>query len=272
MSEIAAAQVAAFRRLHEAGCFVLPNPWDVGGARLLQKMGFLALASTSAGAAWSMGKPDGGVTLEEMLDHLRLLAEATDLPVNADFQNGFAVGPGEVANNVVLAAATGIAGLSIEDSTGWAADPLYDFDLSVARIKAARAAIDLTGSGVVLTARSEGFLVGRPDLEETLRRLRAYAEAGADCLYAPGLPDMESIAAVVEAAGPKPVNVLVGGPGRTVAELAAAGVRRVSVGAALARAAWGGFVSAAQAIGEDGAFQPFAPIAPFKGLNAAFEE
>ena len=264
------ATISTFRALHESGCFVLPNPWDVGGARLLARMGFQALASTSAGCAWSMGRPDGGVPLAEMLQHLALLAGATDLPVNADFQDGFADSPAGVAANVALAVGAGVAGLSIEDSTGRADQPLYGFDEAIARVRAAREAIDNAGSGALLTARSEGFLVGRPDLDETLARLGAFADAGADCLYAPGLPDLAAGKAVVQAAGPLPVNVLIGWGDLTVGDLAAAGVRRVSVGGALARAAWGGFISAARAISQDGAFQPFPPVTPFRNLNEAF--
>ena len=267
-----AAVISTFRALHESGCFVLPNPWDVGGARLLARMGFKALASTSAGCAWSMGRPDGGVTLQEMLAHLVLLAEAAELPLNADFQNGFADSPAGVAANVALALGSGVAGLSIEDSTGRPDQPLYGFDEATARVRAAREAIDNTGSGVVLTARAEGFLVGRPDLDETLARLRGFAEAGADCLYAPALPDLAAVKTVVQAAGPLPVNVLIGWGGLSVGDLAEADVRRVSVGGALARAAWGGFISAARAINEDGALPPFAPVTPFRNLNEAFAE
>jgi 2-methylisocitrate lyase-like PEP mutase family enzyme len=265
------AKRAEFRRLHEQGCFVLPNPWDAGSARLLQSMGFKALASTSAGYAWSIARPDGGVALEEMLAHLRYLVAATELPVNADFEHGYADEPDAVANNVTRAVETGVAGLSIEDSTGRKDHPLYDFELAVARVKAARAAIDRGLTGTLLTARSEGFFVGQPDLDETIRRLRAFAEAGADCLYAPSLPDRSAVAAVVEAVKPKPVNVWIAAPGFTVRELAALGVRRVSTGGALARAAWGGFLRAAGEILDVGAFQPFEPIAPFRHLNAAFQ-
>ena len=261
---------AAFRALHPSGCFVLPNPWDVGGARLLAGMGFKALASTSAGCAWSMGRPDGGVSLDEMLHHLRTLAEATDLPLNADFQNAYADDPAGVASNVALAVQAGVAGLSVEDSTGRESDPLYAFDEAVARVRAAREAIDRGGSGTVLTARAEGFLTGPPDLDAVIARLKAFAGAGADCLYAPGLPDLQAVKAVVQAAAPLPVNIMVGGPRFNVPELAALGVRRISTGGALARAAWGGFLSAAQAIGHDGAFQAFAPITPYESLNSAF--
>src|SRR4051812_11407400 len=217
----------AFRRLHESGCFVIPNPWDVGSARLLAGLGFRALATTSSGFAWSLGRPDNRVTLGEALGHLRAIAGGVDVPVNADFEGGFAVEPAAVGANVLLATGTGIAGISIEDSTGDAFHPLFDFDLAVARLRAARAAIDASGTGVVLTGRSEGFITGRPDLDETIRRLRAYAEAGADCLYAPGLRTRSAIAAVVAAVAPWPVNVLIGAEGAGVAELAALGVRRI---------------------------------------------
>ena len=209
-----------FRQLHESGCFVIPNPWDLGSARILVQLGFKALATTSAGFAWSMGRADNAVSLDEALAHIRSIAQGVDVPVNADFEGGFAVEPGAVAENVRAAAATGIAGLSIEDSTGDQANPLFEFSLSVERIRAARQAIDATGTGVLLTARSEGFIVGRPDLAETIRRLTAYAEAGAECLYAPGIRATSDIASVVGAVAPKPVNVLVGSDFATVAELA----------------------------------------------------
>ncbi|MEK6597130.1 MAG: isocitrate lyase/phosphoenolpyruvate mutase family protein, partial [Gemmatimonadota bacterium] len=221
---------ARFHELHQAGCFVMPNPWDPGSARLLADLGFPALATTSAGFAWTLGRPDNGVTLTEALAHLQAIAQAVSLPVNADFEGGFAVEPEGVLANVTLAVETGVAGLSIEDSTGDPSAPLYDIALAVERIRAARQAIDATGSGVVLTGRSEGFLVGRPDLDETIRRLAAYAEAGADCLYAPRLSTLDEVRAVVQAVAPRPVNVLVGSGWTTVEELAEAGVRRISVG------------------------------------------
>jgi 2-methylisocitrate lyase-like PEP mutase family enzyme len=254
-----------FRRLHESGCFVIPNPWDVGSARLLARLGFPALATTSSGFAWSLGRPDNGVSLEEALAHFRAIARSVELPVNADFEGGFAVEPAEVGANVAAAAATGIAGLSIEDSTGNPSRPL-----AVERIQAARRAIDRSGSGVLLTGRSEGFLVGRPDLAETIRRLTAYAEAGADCLYAPGIRTRAEITSVVGAVAPKPVNVLVGSDFATVAELADAGVRRISVGGALARAAWAGFLQAAKEIAELGTFTGLARAVPFAEINGAF--
>ena len=243
-----------FRRLHESGCFVMPNPWDLGSAHVLAQLGFPALATTSAGFAWSMGRPDNGVTLAEALTHMRAIAESVDIPVNADFEGGFAIEPAAVGINVASAATTGVAGISIEDSTGDPSNPLFDFALSVERVRAARAALDTSASSVVLTARSEGFIVGRPDLDETVRRLVAYAEAGADCLYAPGIRTSADIVAVVRAVAPKPVNVLVGSDFTTVTELAALGVRRISVGGALARAAWAGFLAAATEIAEHGTF------------------
>ncbi len=227
------------------GCFVIPNPWDVGSARVLAQLGFVALATTSSGFAWSLGRRDNHVSLDEALEHFRTVSASVDVPVSGDFEGGFAVSPEEVARHVRLAARTGLAGLSIEDSTGDATAPLFDFELSVERVRAARSALDADGAGVLLTARSEGFIVGRPDLAETLRRLTAYAEAGADCLYAPGLRSRDDIAAVVRAVAPKPVNVLVGSDFTTVTELASLGVRRISVGGALARAAWTGFLEAA---------------------------
>jgi 2-methylisocitrate lyase-like PEP mutase family enzyme len=262
--------IQSFHRLHERGCFVIPNPWDAGSARLLEQLGFRALATTSAGFAWSMGRRDNHVTLDESLAHLRAVAGAVSLPVNADFEGGFAEQPDDVAANVSKAAATGIAGLSIEDSTGRPSDPLYDFALAVDRIGTARAALDAGGSGVLLTARSEGFIVGRPDLAETIRRLSAYAEAGADCLYAPGLKTIADVEAVVTAVAPKPVNMLVGSGAFTVAQLAAAGVRRISVGGALARAAWGGFLAAAREIAEQGTFTHLDRAVPFAEINGAF--
>lgn len=271
MSVVSATEKrTAFRKLHESGCFVIPNPWDAGSAVLLQNLGFKALASTSAGMAWSMAKPDNKVALEDVLAHLRALTAVTDIPLNADFENGFADDPDGVAASVTQAIETGIAGLSIEDSTGNREAPLYDFDLAVARIKAARAAIDRSGSGVLLTARSEGFFVGRPDLEETVRRLQAYAAAGADVLYAPALREEAQIRAVVQAAAGKPVNILT--MGQSVAELAALGVRRISVGGALARAAWGEFIRAAKEISAEGTFESFKQAAPSAELNRVFGE
>ena len=261
---------AAFRQLHDSGCFVIPNPWDAGSAVLLQSLGFKALASTSAGMAWSMAKPDNRVERDDVLAHLRALTAVTDIPLNADFENGFADDPDGVAANVANAVETGIAGLSIEDSTGSREAPLYEFDLAVQRIAAARAAIDRTGSGVLLTARSEGFFVGRPDLEETLRRLKAYAAAGADVLYAPAIREEAQIRAVVQAAGGKPVNMLT--MGQSVAELAALGIRRISVGGSLARVAWGEFIRTAKEIAAVGSFEHFKQGAPGAELNRLFTQ
>jgi len=259
-----------FRQLHESGCFVIPNPWDVGSARLLEQLGFRALATTSSGFAWSIGRADNHVSLEESLGHLRAVSSAVSIPVNADFEGGFAIEPDGVHENVAAAAATGVAGISIEDSTGDAKDPLFELSLSVDRVRAARAAIDACGGGILLTGRSEGFLVGRPDLAETIRRLTAYAEAGADCLYAPGLRTAAEIETVVRAVAPKPVNVLVGSDFTTVAEMTRAGVRRISVGGALARAAWGGFLAAAREIAEHGTFSALTRGVPFPQINGAF--
>ncbi|MBO0763214.1 MAG: isocitrate lyase/phosphoenolpyruvate mutase family protein [Hyphomicrobiaceae bacterium] len=262
---------AQFRRLHESDCFVIPNPWDVGSACYLERMGFKALASTSAGFAWSRGAGDGGVTREAVLAHLAELSAAVDVPVNADFEGGFADAPEGVAESVRLCVETGVSGLSIEDYTGDMAKPLYDFDLAVARIAAARAAIDKAGGGLVLTGRSEGFIRCKPDLGETIRRLKAYADAGAQCLYAPGISTREQISAVVAAVAPKPVNLLIGTPSPlTVKDVAALGVRRISVGGSLARAAWGGFIRAAKQIAEAGSFNGFADAAPGAELSRAF--
>jgi 2-methylisocitrate lyase-like PEP mutase family enzyme len=259
-----------FRQLHGSGCFVIPNPWDRGSARLLVQLGFKALATTSSGFAWSTGRADNHVSLDDALGHFRAIAGAVDVPVNGDFEGGFAVEPSGVHANVKLAVATGIAGISIEDSTGNAAAPLFEFDLAVERVRAARRAIDESGTAVLLTGRSEGFIVGRPDLAETVRRLVAYAEAGADCLYAPGIRTPAEIAAVVSAVAPRPVNVLVGSDFTTVGALADAGVRRISVGGALARAAYGGFLEAAREIATGGTFRGLARAIPFAEINGAF--
>ncbi|MGH8206680.1 MAG: isocitrate lyase/PEP mutase family protein [Steroidobacteraceae bacterium] len=260
-----------FRQLHASGCFVLPNPWDIGSAQFLQTLGFKALATTSAGFAWSQGRPDGGLPCERVLEHLAAMTAATDVPVNADFEHGFAHDAAEVAENVRLAVATGVAGLSIEDSTGHGGGPLYALDTAVERIRAARRAIDQAGGDTVLVGRAECFLVGRPDLDETIDRLKAYAGAGADCLYAPGLRTREQIAAVVEAVAPKPVNVLIGSAhALSMDDLAGLGVRRVSVGGALARAAWGGFMRAARDIAEHGRFDALGSAASHQELNALF--
>lgn len=259
-----------FRRLHETGCFVSPNPWDAGSARVLAQLGFRALATTSAGFAWSRGRADNHVTMDEALEHFRTISASVDVPVSADFEAAFAVEPDEVAANVAAAAATGVAGISVEDGTGKPDAPLFDFALAVDRISAARRAIDEGDAPLVLTARSEGFIVGRPDLEETVRRLAAFAEAGADCVYAPGVRAKNDIAAIVRGVSPTPVNVLVGSDYTTVSDLAALGVRRISVGGALARAAWTGFLSAAIEIAEHGTFGALGRAVTFAELNRRF--
>jgi 2-methylisocitrate lyase-like PEP mutase family enzyme len=261
---------SAFRRLHEAGCFVIPNPWDAGSARALEHLGFKALATTSAGAAFSLAAADGAVARDAMLAHVRAIVEATDLPVNADYEGGYAHAPEQVAENVRLCVETGVAGLSIEDNSRDPSRPLYDLPLAVERIRAARDAIG--GSGALLTARAECFLVGRTDLDETIRRLRAYSEAGADCLYAPGLHTREQVEEVVKAVAPKPVNFLaLGAVPLTLAELAALGVRRISVGSALARVAWGAFLRAARAIADEGRFDLLAEGEPFAAMQKRFQ-
>src|SRR3984885_5166075 len=258
---------ATFRKLHERGCFIIPDPFDVGSARALQHLGFKALASTSAGFAWTIGKADNRVTLAEVLQHLTALCGAVDLPVNADFEGGFAHKAEKVGANVAAAVKTGVAGLSIEDSTGDPAKPLYERAFAIERIRAARAAIDADNSGVVLTGRCEGFLVGQPDLDMVIDRLRASAEAGADCLYAPGIQTKEQIAAVVKAVDPKPVNLLQGWVGLSATEVADLGVRRISIGGSLARTAWGGFMRAAREIAEKGTFTEFGNGYPGGELN-----
>jgi 2-methylisocitrate lyase-like PEP mutase family enzyme len=258
-----------FHELHCSGCFVIPNPWDPGSARYLQALGFKALATTSSGFAWSQACPDGGVPREAVLAHLRAMVAATDLPVNADFQGGFAHDPQGVAESVRLAVDTGIAGLSIEDSTGDLAQPLYELEHAVARMRAARAAIDRAGGDTLLVGRAECFLVGRPDIDETIARLEAYANAGADCLYAPGIRSPEHVRRVVESVSPKPVNLLVGhASALSVTEIAALGVRRISVGGALARAAWGGFMRAAKKLAEQGRFDGFAEVVSHDTLES----
>lgn len=261
----------AFQQLHVAGCFAIPNPWDVGSARFLQSLGFQALATTSSGFAWSRGRADGGITRDMALAHLHDMVAATDLPLNADFESGFAADAPGVAESVRLAVETGVAGLSIEDSTGDAARPLYDLDVAVERIRAARKAIDRAGGDALLVGRAENFIAGRPDLEDTLARLKAYAQAGADCLYAPGIHTPEQIRAVVAAVAPKPVNLLVGAASKlTMQDIAALGVRRVSVGGAFARAAWGGFMRAARLLAEQGKFDGLVDAASGRELNAFF--
>jgi 2-methylisocitrate lyase-like PEP mutase family enzyme len=260
-----------FRKLHESGCFVIPNPWNVGTARYLQGLGFKALATTSSGFAHSQGRPDGATPRDVMLAHFREIAAAVDVPVNADFEGGFADDPDGVAANVTLCVATGVAGLSIEDSTGDDARPLYEFDLALARVRAARAAIDKAGGDVVFTARTEGFIRGRPDLEETIRRLKAFADAGADCLYSPGIKTREQIEATVKAVAPKAVNFLNSSPfGFTVSDIAAMGVRRISVGGTLARVAMDAFIKSARAIAEDGKFDSFGGVVTNPELNGFF--
>ena len=262
-----------FQRLHDSGCFVIPNPWDVGSARYLQGLGFKALASTSSGLAWSHGLADNAVLRDTTLTHLHELVAATDLPVNADFESGFALDPAGVALSVRLAVETGVAGLSIEDSTGDAAKPLFDLDSAVARLRAARSAIDRAGGDTLLVGRAECFLVGRPDLDEPITRLKAYANAGADCLYAPGLRSREQIAAVVAAVAPRPLNLLIGwASDLTLADVAALGVRRISLGGALARSAWGGFMRTAKSIAELGRFDELAHAASGQELNAFFSQ
>ncbi len=270
MTVTTADKRARFRKLHEAGCFVLPNPFDVGSAKALQQLGFQAIASTSAGFAWTIGKADNRVTLEEVLAHLSALSTAVDIPLNADFEGGFAHAPDGVAANVTRAVATGLAGLSIEDSTGDKANPLYERGVAIERIRAARQAIDATGADVLLTGRCEAFLWGKPDLALVTDRLAAYAEAGADCLYAPGIKTAAEITAVVKAVAPKPVNLLIGASGLSLREAAELGVRRISVGGSLARMAWAGFMRAAKEMAEQGTFAELAGGFPGGELNKMF--
>jgi 2-methylisocitrate lyase-like PEP mutase family enzyme len=261
----------AFKKMHESGCFIIPNPFDVGSARALQHLGFKALASTSAGFAWTIGKADNRVTVDDVCDHLTAVCAAVDIPVNADFEGGFAVEPEKVAVNVARGVKTGVAGLSIEDSTGDAAKPLFETKLAVERIKAARKAIDADHSGVLLTGRCEAFLWGQPDLKMVIERLQAYSEAGADCLYSPGIKTREEIAAVVKAVAPKPVNLLIGASGLSLQEAADLGVRRISVGGSLARMAWAGVMKAAREMAEKGTFTEFANGYPGGELNKMFK-
>ena len=263
----------AFRRLHDSGCFVIPNPWNVGSARYLQGLGFKALATTSSGYAHSLGFADGEQSCEEVLAHFREIAAAADVPVNADFEGGFADDPDRMAENVSRCVATGVAGLSIEDSTGDPDQPLYDFDLALARVKAARAAIDKAGGDVVFTARTEGFIRGRPDLDETIRRLKAFADAGADCLYSPGIKTREQIEATVKAVAPKSINFLNSGAfGLTVKDIADMGVRRISVGGTLARVAMNAFLKSAREIANPGKFDSFAGVVSNAELNSFFHD
>jgi 2-methylisocitrate lyase-like PEP mutase family enzyme len=263
---------AAFHKLHESGCFVLPNPWDVGSARALQHLGFKAVASTSAGYAWTIGRADTRITVDDACEHLTALCKAVDLPVNADFEGGFADEPEKVAVNVARGVATGVAGLSIEDSTGDKANPLYERTFAIERIKAARAAIDADNSGALLVGRCEAFLWGLTDLALVIDRLTAYSEAGADCLYAPGIKSKEDIAAVVKAMHPKPVNLLIGASGLSVAEATDLGVRRISVGGSLARVAWAGFMKASREMAERGTFTELASGFPGGELNKMFSD
>ena len=261
-----------FHELHKSGCFVIPNPWDAGSAKLLEQFGFKALATTSAGFAWTIGKADAHIEVDEALEHFRTVAAAVNVPVSGDFEHGFADDPDGVAVNAAKVATTGVAGFSIEDSTGNPDNPLFAFDLAVERIKAARAAITASGHPVLLTGRSEGYVIGRPDLKDTIRRLSAYADAGADCVYAPRVQSLSDIAAIVSAVAPVPVNVLVGSDFTTVDELAALGVRRISVGGTLARVALTAFLAAATEIAEHGAFTSLAKVVPFVDLDGRFSK
>lgn len=271
-----AARRAEFRKLHAGGCFVIPNPWDSGSARYLRHLGFPALATTSGGFAFSRGLPDadGAVPVDRVLANISEIVTAVDLPVNADFESGYALDPEGVARNVRLCIDTGVAGLSIEDATGDAANPLYDVERAIERIKAARTAIDESRTGVLLTGRAECYLVGHPQpLQESIRRLQSYSEAGADVLYAPGLREPNDIKKVVDAVSPKPVNLLVSGnSGLTVRHFADLGVRRISVGSALARVGWGGFMNAAKGIAQSGSFAGFDNAVPFAEINGFFRE
>jgi 2-methylisocitrate lyase-like PEP mutase family enzyme len=268
-----AARRRAFRELHASGCFLIPNPWDAGSARYLASLGFKALATTSSGFAWSQARADGAMSRDAVLAHLREMVAATELPINADFESGYGATPADVGESVRLAVATGVAGLSIEDSTGDPAHPIHELPEALARLRAAREAIAAAGGDTLLVGRAENYLHGRPDLADTIARLRAYAEAGADCLYAPGIKTRQDIAAVVAAVAPKPVNLLVGSTSElTLADIAALGVRRVSVGGALARSAWGGFMRAAKGLAEQGTFDGFAAAASGAELNGLFLE
>src|SRR4029079_26667 len=262
-----------FRELHKSGCFVIPNPWNVGSARYLQGLGFKAIASTSSGHAHSEGYPDGAQTMDDVLAHYRELAAAADIPLNADFENGFADDPDKVAENVTRCIATGVAGLSIEDSPKQSAQPLYDFDAALARVKAARAAIDKAGGDVTFTARTEGFIRGGRDIDETIRRLKAFADAGADCLYSPGIKTREHIEATVKAMGGKSINFLnFGALGFTVSDLAGMGVRRISVGGSLPRVAMHAFIKTATEIAKDGKFDGFSGLISNADLNKFFSD
>ena len=270
MSDIQARR-EAFRAMHRSGCFVIPNPWDAGSAKYLESLGFKALATTSSGSAWSQAKADGAMSRAEVLGHLQVIVQATSLPVNADFEAGYAKDAKGVAESVRMAIDTGVAGLSIEDATGDASRPLYDMNEAVTRLRAARAAIDESRTGTFLVGRAENYLHGRPDLDDTIARLKAYSEAGADCLYAPGIKTREQIEAVVKAVAPKPVNLLIGWESAlTLKDVEAMGVRRISVGGALARCAWAGFINMSRAIASEGRFDGFAGAASGKELNGLF--
>jgi 2-methylisocitrate lyase-like PEP mutase family enzyme len=269
----AADKRKTFRRLHESGCFVIPNPWNIGSARYLQALGFKALATTSSGYAHSIGYSDGDVTRDMVLAHCREIAQAADVPVNADFEAGYADDPDGVAESVRLCVETGVAGLSIEDATGNDAEPLYGFETAVKRVRAARKAIDATGGDVVFTARTEGFIKNRPDMAETIRRLKAFADEGADCLYPPGIRTREQIETVVKAVAPLPVNLLMSSAsGLSVQDIAAMGVRRISVGGTMARVAMHAFLKSARAIAEQGAFDSFGGVIPNAELNKFFHD
>jgi 2-methylisocitrate lyase-like PEP mutase family enzyme len=260
-----------FRRLHESGCFAIPNPWDIGSALYLQHLGFKAIATTSAGFAFSRGVPDGAVKRDDMLAHIKELVAVTDIPVNADFENGYADDPDDVAESVRLCIATGVAGLSIEDAIDRKEKLIYEFDLAVERIRAAREAIG--NSGVVLVGRAEGFLVGRENIDQVMKRLVAYSEAGADCLYAPGFKQRDDIRAIVSAVAPKPSNILIGGAiGLSMEDAGVLGARRVSVGGAFARAAWGGFIRSAKELIEKGTFDELANASSYEELQKLFEQ
>jgi 2-methylisocitrate lyase-like PEP mutase family enzyme len=260
---------AAFRKLHESGCFVIPNPHDAGTARYLQHLGFKAVATTSAGFAFSKGLPDGAVPRDMMLAHIAEIVGSTDLPVNADFHNGYGADPAEVAQSVRLCVETGVAGLSVEDTLG-PQRPQYEIDVAAERIRAARRAIDESGGDTMLIGRAENFFAGNRDLAETIERIRAYAAAGADCLYAPGVRTPEDIAAIVQAAAPKPVNVLVTSPDLTMSDVADLGVRRVSLGGMLALAGWAGVAKALAPLSESGSFAGFSSVREAPNLNALF--
>jgi 2-methylisocitrate lyase-like PEP mutase family enzyme len=262
---------ATFRELHERGCFAIPNPWDIGTARYLEHLGFKSIATTSAGLAFSRGLPDGAVGRDAMLAHVREIAEASDLPANADFENAYADDPNTAAENVRLCVEAGAAGVSLEDNSGRKDKPLYEIEFATERIHVAHEAIH--GTGAMLVARAECFLVGVDDIDEVIRRLTSYANAGADCLYAPGISKREHVKAVVEAVAPKPVNLLISAPGGlTMRDAAELGVRRVSVGGAMARAAWSGFIRAAKTLAEQGTFEGFADATPHAELNALFRK